>query len=246
MSDLVDQVVSYFNNECIPFYRNLSIKDSNEILTNINFVIPNAVVQVECGNIFAHESKMLSLHKKLQVFHKIVPEHYIIYVLAPHRESPERFKKVRDDDFYSILEISDRIKFISKVEEIEVDIENIPYYCDNPRIIFNVITSYLSSKPIEQFKGKLYINKSAHNKAMCGLYENQLDKIKDLKFNIVEDFCTTKTHIKISQDEIPDDPFTCFNIVRKYRDIRPQRLVENITKKCDKCNKIYFIDDFCC
>lgn len=251
-----DIVEEYLKKNNIPYKRNIKIRHdhSKDIFTEIDFVIPGSIIEVKSIDVKFYKTHCVDdIQKQIIKMVEYVGNDFIVYlVVSDFDSSMDHFQ-----------ELNKQIKIIKDLSQIKHN--KLPYYCNHAGLIRSLASFHFTDyeRYVNLFNEDLSKNKQGlffgpdYYKAISIMNEEEMNRLSKYNFTIVDKFDETLPHILLKNVGSVNkkmfnvkDKFVVLNIFDFHIPLcglsptqrLPCRIVDNITKYCNVCQKIFFIN----
>lgn len=233
-------VQQYLISSNIPFKRNTKFKKNRNTIAELDFIIPNAVIEVKSGFFRMQYPKTIDeLLKQILRLRSFMPPDFTLYLFSIH--------KITDDIMKLILLTDPYIKVIYNLNEIVY--HPLEYFTMDTGVIRSIV-SHNNIEYDNQIKryNPLYMPKSIYYRALAGFTNDLCERLNKLHIEFTEIIPTTCIYLtgRNLHDIINNTIFTRFYEKIKYCELKwnDLLLITGITHCCVKCNKIKYIECF--
>lgn len=250
-----DKYDKFLVDNFIPYKKNLKIYNHNGIMiSNIDYVIPGAIINIRTGDYtMNYKYKTNYLIEQLDKQLALIPKDFKIY---NYFELP-----INDPKLIDLLNINLNTHVISDLNSIKFD--KLPYYIDNTTVARSMGVIINNDSWLLSIKNSIiYIDKKTYMNAICIMSPEEFEKFSQYNLHIVNEQPSEfiiinhknmnghpiEFNLKYFKLNITDYNFKIFQhliIPKRLTSSNITMLIDGVTYKCDKCNKLLFINSLC-
>ncbi len=227
MTAIEDLCEEYLKKNSISYLRNKELIIKSQPVTEFDFIIPGAVVEVKSSYNGNSKNK---LARQLTKMEKYIPQDFVIYLYVHTDET----KNLTAD-----MKQCDRVKVIKDFSEIKH--QHYPYYTTDTKVIrsFGSEENEVHDELVKKYK-EICTTQWFYDRATTHFTDQELKRFQSLtKFKIVDS--EPSRCIILARSEVAFKMFDNFvEVIHAYELLNkePVREVPGISVKCQKCQKI--------